>query len=416
MSFKDLAQQRYSDLVAHAGDGERLFRERAWMEFERLGLPGGKNENWKYSSLAGIEAKAWHPPPAGLTALPASVSAAVAQWSQDFDVAVIENGRLLSDAGGRVGAHRPQPGADLKFEDGFLGLTAAIYQGGYQLDIANGSKSSRPLLLIHFQCGLETWISTVNQLHVGPGAEVELAELFIGSEGSYLRSDITQVTLGDGAKLHWVRVQQDDLAATHFSEVQAQLAKLSVLEVTQLNAGAQWSRTSLKADIHGLDAEARVNGLSFGRMKQHVDQRVRISHHAGPSQSSQLFKGVLKDQSRGVLNGKIYIAQDAQKVISSQLNHNLLLSSGAEADTQPELEIYADDVKANHGASIGRLDEDKLFYLLSRAIPRDEAVHMLARAFVGDVIMKISSPGLRNFVSARMEETLPAFTRDMEAI
>ena len=94
---------------------------------------------------------------------------------------------------------------------------------------------------------------------------------------------------------------------------------------------------------------------------------------AGHTSSSQLFKGILKDRARGVLNGKIYIAQNAQKVSSSQLNHNLLLSPGAEADTKPELEIYADDVKANHGASIGRLDEDKMFFLMSRGIRRDEA-------------------------------------------
>jgi len=415
MSLTEQAQQRYSDLIAHAGDGEKIFRERAWAEFQRLGLPSLKNENWKYSSLASLQGKSWQSAPTGLTALPTSINDAVNLWGKTFDVAVIENGRLLSDAGGRVSSHRPQSGNELKFEDGLLGLSAAVFQGGYEIEIVGGAKTPRPLLLIHFQRGIESWISTVNQIRVGRGAEVELAELFIGDDGSYLRSDMTQATMDEGARVQWVRVQQDDGAATHISEVQTHLQRDAFLEVTQLNAGSQWSRTSFKADIMDAGAEARVNGLSFGRLKQHVDQRVRVSHHAGPSASSQLFKGVLKDDSRGVLNGKIFIAQGAQKVISSQLNHNLLLSTRAEADTKPELEIYADDVKANHGASIGRLDEEKLFYLLSRGIPRTEAVHILARAFVGDIVMKITHPVLRSFVAMRMEEILPAFAQDMES-
>jgi Fe-S cluster assembly protein SufD len=134
----------------------------------------------------------------------------------------------------------------------------------------------------------------------------------------------------------------------------------------------------------------------------------------GLSESSQLFKGVLKDTARGVLNGKIYIAKDAQKVSSMQLNHNLLLSKGAEADTKPELEIYADDVKANHGASIGRLDEDKVFYLMSRGIPRALAQQMLAHAFVGDVLMKIGPRLLRRFADACVHGWLPDFSADIE--
>jgi len=129
----------------------------------------------------------------------------------------------------------------------------------------------------------------------------------------------------------------------------------------------------------------------------------------GHTVSSQLFKGILKDRARGVLNGKIYIGPKAQKVASSQLNHNLLLSPTAEADTKPELEIYADDVKANHGATVGRMDGEKLFYLLSRGLPLHESRQMLARAFVDEVLMKIASRSSRQFVQSRMESLLRDF-------
>ena len=182
----------------------------------------------------------------------------------------------------------------------------------------------------------------------------------------------------------------------------------------QLNSGAAWARGSLKIDIKGEHCEANIHGLTLARGEQHIDQRVEVNHHAALTTSSQLFKGVLKDHARGVLNGKIFIARDAQKVVSSQLNHNLLLSSTAEADTKPELEIYADDVKANHGASVGQLDEAKLFYLLSRAIPRHEAVQMLARAFAGDVLMKVPALALRELLSEQVAAVLPDFAPQME--
>jgi Fe-S cluster assembly protein SufD len=182
-----------------------------------------------------------------------------------------------------------------------------------------------------------------------------------------------------------------------------------------LNSGALWARTSLRADTDGIEAEATVSGITFARGKQHNDQRILVNHFCADTRSSQLFKGVLKDQSRGVVNGKIYIAQDAQEVVSSQLNHALLLSPGAEADIKPELEIYADDVKANHGASIGRLDQDKVFYLVSRGIRRHQAQQMLAHAFVTDVLMKIESRELRALADERVNGWLPAFIEEMEA-
>lgn len=415
MTFNEMARQRYSALIAQARDGEKLFREKAWGEFERLGWPGLKTETWKYSSPAALSSTAWIETQAVPGAPAAEVLAAIRKWSADFDVAVLENGKPLSDPAGRLRPVRLSPGDDLNYEDGFLGLAAAVHQGGYEIRLEPGGSIQRPLLIIRYQRGTESWVPTVNRIDIPSGGNLKLMELFLGEGGSYLRSDLNLVHVGEAGRLEWVRVQQEDLAATHFSEVQAHLQRDARLSVTQLNGGALWSRQSFKADIHGTGAEARVNGLSFAREKQHVDQRVKVAHFAGHSESSQLFKGVLKDQARGVLNGKIYIAQDAQKVNSSQLNQNLLLSTTAEADTKPELEVYADDVKANHGASIGRLDEDKLFYLLSRGIPRTEAVHILARAFVADVVMRIEDRGLRGFAEARMEEILPAFAQDMEA-
>ena len=413
---KELLAER---LRTERAEGGKAFRERAWSEFERQGLPDRHNEAWKYSALTELSRKDWAPAAAS-DEIPAAAAELLRAWRDEFDVAVLINGvlhkkasRLTLESGYSLGS----VAGDLKmdYDDGFVSMAAAVHRGGYHLHVEDGVAFPRPLLIVNCVQGEGAWASTLNHITLGARAEMQVCEVFVGGAAAYLRTDITQAELGEGAIFSWSRLQQDSPQASHFSEAQARLAKSAQLHLTQVNSGGAWGRHSLKVAIDGEHAEAQVNGLTFGRERQHLDQRVNVLHHAGHSTSSQLFKGVLKDHARGVLNGKIYIARHAQKVNSSQLNHNLLLSPQAEADTKPELEIYADDVKANHGASIGKLDEDKLFYLMSRAIPKDQAMGMLAKAFVGDVLMKIHKPTVRALVTAQIEALLPNFLREMEA-
>lgn len=410
MSFTDAAETRYQALQKAQPSEARV---RAWKEYLRLGLPDASTESWKYTSFNLIGSKSW----SSATPAPestAAISELIAKYKSEFDIAVIDSGKITFQSGNRVTPIAT--GSEVQIEDGFAGLSVAVNHGGFQIEIDAGSTQTRPILLVHAHSGVGQWPSTFNSIRVGRLAEVKIAELYLGEGGNYLRSDLTTVSMDEGSNFNWVRLQEEDVQAFHFSEAQVSMAANTTLQLTGLNSGAAWSRTSTKIEILGEGANATVNGLSFGRNQQHIDQRVRVRHRKGNSESHQLFKSVLNDRSRGVLNGKIHIDQDAQKVNSSQLNHNLLLSSLAEADTKPELEIYADDVKANHGASIGRLDEDKLFYLLSRAIPRAEAIHILAGAFVGEVVMKVADSNLRKLVEDRVEKVLPLFSERMEAL
>ncbi len=406
MSFTERVRQQFLEVMKGAGGAEKAFRQKAWEAFEVQGLPGKSNEYWKYSAHTALTGPDWR------ETLPVSTEPAMAadiraRYGAAFEIVFVVNGvpqpPCVRDFSFQARAFEAT-GAALNFDDGFLSAAAAVNGGGFDLTVAEGVRVARPLLLVHVLTGEGSWGSSLNRIVLGKDAELRLAELFVSEAQVYLRTDITRVELGEGANLNWVRAQQERATASYFSEVQLHLQARSLASLTQLNCGAAWSRTSLKADIHGERAEVAVNGLSFGRLEQHVDQRVQVSHHAGQSTSSQLFKGVLKDKARGILNGKIYIARGAQKVVSSQLNHNLLLSPGAEANTKPELEVYADDVKANHGASVGRLDEGKLFYLMSRGISRAVSERMLAQAFTADVVMKISSPELRRFAFANVED------------
>lgn len=418
MSLVQVAQDQLKNLMAKAGAPEAEFRRRVWADFERLGLPDRKTETWKYTALTSLDKAVWSEPK-WETEIWSQALRLRDRYQEQFDVVVIQNGKwrteasVLRDKDREVGVNPMKTVAE--FEDGFSGLTLAVAEPGIQLTVRGSAKPRRPLLLIHVAQGDGAWAKAYHQVLVSPETQLDLAEVYLG-EGRYLRSDITRVEVSERASVNWVRIQDEALASAHFSDLRASVAQNAKLNLAHLNCGGcSWARTTTMADVRGTGAEGHLFGLTFARDQQHVDQRVVANHWSAHSTSSQVFKGVLKDRARAIMNGRIFIAKDAQKVASSQLNQNLILNSGAEANTKPELEIYADDVKANHGASIGRLDEAKLFYLQSRGINKVEALQILAKAFVADILMKIDHPALRRLAEDSVHAVLPEFAREMES-
>lgn len=417
MSWVDFAAAQYHNFVHSAPtEAEALFRRQAWDEYTRLGLPDRKNDSWRYTTLSGLEKVKWASALGGLPVLQKGLRLRD-ELKNEFDVLIIQNGELrFEESIVDTSVFRLQkvafaPGET--FNDGFLGLTAAASLPGASISLTAGVRPAKPLLIMHIGVGEKAWTRSYHQLFVGAGAHLDVVELFLGVD-KYLRSEIIRLEAADRAQVNWLRIQDESGEACHFSDVRAALSAEAILNLAQLNIGASWVRSTLGVDVRGGSAEANIFGLNLGSGQQETDQRVVVNHWAAQSNSSQLFKGVLKDRARAVMNGRIFIAQNAQKVISRQLNHNLLLSSGAEANTKPELEIYADDVKANHGASVGRLDEDKIFYLESRGIPRAEALQLLAKAFATDILMKISPEPCRLLAEKILSQTLPEFVRQME--
>lgn len=401
MSLIVSAKHQFDLLMPHGSPEEQAARLAAWRRMEILGLPTRKTETWKYSSLATLDKIPWQPGQRGLGSLNAEWNRWIDQWSKNFYIAVQINGRYqphLSHPGGGLILGLADM-AKYTAEDGFSSLSLAVAQPGLRIEVPPETKVDRPLLLLRFQES-GTWMSTFNQIRLGPSSELKLAEIFAGVDTAYLRTVMTEVRLGERASLNWVRRQDEAREAYHFHETQAYQRAYSRLHFTQLSRGAKWSRGQMCVNLDGAGAEAHVHGLTFAAGAQHMDQRVVLVHSHGQTASTQLFKGVYRDAAKGSLNGKIFIARDAQKVSSQQMTHNLLLSPNAEANTKPELEIYADDVKANHGATVGRLDEEKMFYLRSRGLNALEAEQALSEAFAKDVFMKIPDANLRRFMEA----------------
>lgn len=418
MNFLANAEAQYTHRVNGAEDAEKTFRERAWSEFSRLGLPDKHTEEWRYSSLKGIT-RAPLPFAVDSAPVPAAIERLRERYQMDFDVLVVVDGRLRLEQSALSAEFKECVSAPTfsaqNFGDGFSSLTAAVANPGVRVHVPDGLRLQRPVLVLRASSGGAHWRPVYNEIDIEEGGCLQMAEIFLGDQAASLHTEITRGRVGVGAKLGFLRIQHEGATASHYSDVALRVEEAASLHLDQINGGAAWSRTSLTAELRGREAEACVHGITFGGGEQHGDQRIQVSHFAADTRSQQYFKGVLKDRARGVVNGKIFIAQDAQRVDSRQLNHALLLSSGAEADIKPELEIYADDVKANHGASIGRLDQDKLFYLVSRGISPAEAQRMLARAFVDDVVMKISSSDLRRLADDFLADLLPSFVTEMQA-
>lgn len=225
-------------------------------------------------------------------------------------------------------------------------------------------------------------------------AEATIIERQSG-QGAYWKNMVTQITLGQNAKLHHIRINDDTLEGVQTNMAHITLARDAVYNGFSLNIGGKLTRHDIHAEIQGQGAEASFNGVNLLNGTQHGDTTILIEHQAPHTQSNQFYRTLLDDKARGVFQGKVHVHQVAQKTDGYQLSNALLLSPDAEMDTKPELEIYADDVKCSHGATTGQLDEDPLFYLRQRGLNDAQARLLLIQAFVDEVVDKVENEAIR---------------------
>lgn len=238
-----------------------------------------------------------------------------------------------------------------------------------------------------------------------PNSELTIFEEDILNEGDLLNSFI-DISLGEGSKLHYVKIQNNHRHTNQISTVRVLQQARSEFHYYNFIFGSNISRDNVLCCLEGEEAVCDLKGLSVAREGQHLDQFVIVDHRAPRARSNQLFKNVVSSRARAVFNGKVIVGNGCIGTDARQLNRNLLLGKLAEVDTRPQLEIFNDDVKCSHGATIGRLSTEELFYLESRGISKTKAVDLLCRAFVGEVAMMIPDPAARTQVELILNERL----------
>ena len=365
----------------------------AKQDFLAQGLPGAKNEAWIYTRLQDLVIN----PSKGaddIISEEAGVLSFAAGWLRsgaehlpdDVMISEMTDEGLLSE----FAAHLPE--AHL-----LSALSLGHATGAYLITITQGAVIDTPLQLVFDGVDGAESAHPLIFIKCGAGARVQIAE--IHNSSSSLSAPVIVAEIGAKAVFDHVKLQNDSAETTHLA-----LSVLAVNEAADVNSftaaiGAKLGRHETHAHLNAEHCNVALSSLYMGRGTQHQDITTRMLHHMPNCTSNQVIRGVLDDTAKGVFQGKVLVARDAQKTDGQQMSRALLLSRKAEADAKPELEIYADDVVCSHGATVGELDETHMFYMKSRGIPEDEARNMLIEAFLIDALEQIRNDHLAEILS-----------------
>ena len=280
----------------------------------------------------------------------------------------------------------------------FVALNTAFIEDGAFIDVPKGLILEKPIYLLFVSTagGRPTVSHPRNLILIGPESQVTLIEGYVGLEEEvYFTNPVTEVVAGENAVLHYCKLQRESEQAFHMATLQVQQDRNSNVSTYFFSLGGALVRHEVTAVLGGEGGECSLNGLYAVTRRQHVDNYTTLDHAKPHCNSRELYQGILDGKSSGVFHGKIIVRKDAQKTDAKQSNKNLLLSDDAVINTKPQLEIYADDVKCTHGATVGQIDPEAVFYLRSRGIAREEARRMLTYAFANAIINRIKFDPMR---------------------
>lgn len=391
------------------------FRQSAFEFAQNKGLPTRKDEDWHYTSVK-LLGETDYTASTAEGFLPAhELFVDVKKFlNPEFTNFVFFNGifnRTLSDETPKTVKFEPSKNWQTTFADAFDALNGAYLTQSWDLEIPAETSVDKPVNFVFFTSnseGLALMVHPRLNIKVGKRSSVRVLESYYGTAGAYFVNAVTNMVVGENAKATYVRVQNEPTTAVNIGRTNISVEAHANVECLSYATGARLGRHSLDVVLKGMASHTEVLGVYAVSGDQHVDNTTSIDHAVGACDTNQLYKGILDGSSRAVFNGKVLIRKDAQKANSAQLNNNLLLSRNAEADSKPNLEIYADDVKASHGSTVGQLNAEEIFYLQSRAIPKEKAIPMLSYGYLSEVIYKLSDDDIQKWLSRHLDE---AFSR-----
>lgn len=302
---------------------------------------------------------------------------------------------------------------------GFNALNTAMMSDGVFIHLDPGTSVAKPIEIVHLSSGsAETAAFVRNLIVASDDSHAVITEMYAGlGESAYLCSTVTEVIIGSNASIEHYKLVQESAKANHLAAIYVRQGRASRYVSHNVALSGGLIRTDLEVAMEAEGAECELNGLYIAKDRQHVDNHTRVEHQKPHCVSREWYKGVLDGRARGVFSGRVVVFADAQKTDATQTNNNLLLSDDAEADSLPQLEIYADDVKCAHGTTIGQLDNDALFYLRSRAIDAELARSILVLAFANDVLERMKLAPVRQQLEQYVtERLLHSHVADLHAV
>jgi Fe-S cluster assembly protein SufD len=408
----------------------RSLQRAAILRFDELGFPTTRKEDWKYTSVAPITSTAFRPAEFDLNGLGARKFHNISPLGAQANQLVFVNGHFsrelssLEPTAGNVkigslaavldsdpGLLEPHLGRYAGFDqNAFTALNTAFMRDGAFLLLPEGQVIADPIHLVFIATARRqaTVIHPRNLIVVGARCQLTVVESYLGLHNDvYFTNSVTEIVAGDESIVEHYKVQRESEKAFHVGCLEAHPGRNSTFSSLLVSAGGALVRNDVNAVLDREGIECTLNGLYLTRGKQHVDNQTCIDHARPHCSSRELYKGILDGKSSGVFNGKIVVRKDAQKTNARQTNKNLLLSEQALVNTKPQLQISADDVKCTHGATIGQLDEEALFYMRSRGMGEESARGLLTYAFASEVVDGIKIKALHSHVSGVLLRRVP---------
>ncbi len=409
--FSELFKQQAASFKGACGVDGLARREAAMSRFLATGIPTTRNEDWKYTSLRHVADADFIIP----SSLPPVGSEDLERILIDGAVPLVFVDGILSRELSKMDELEPGLSVELdsvdKFEGkeatGFAALNAAFAVSGVAIELAADHSIKAPVQIIHFATG-NAFVGFVrNSLTLARGSKLELVESFanLSESGDMgLQSSSFDIVVSEFANLSHVRIQAIGSQQTDISSVNVEVHKSANYKTFTFSTNGRVIRNNLAISLVGREATAEILGLTTARNSEHIDHFTSVDHRVPQALSRQVYANVLDDKSRSVFTGRVMVQKDAQSTSAFQLNKNLLLSADAEIDTRPQLQIDADDVKCSHGATIGQLNPNEIFYLQTRGIKKSAAEAMLARAFANEVLLECPVAAAKEIIQTHLNE------------
>jgi len=406
-------QKEFDELLDYWPDEDPSLRDlrlKAFNKFKELGLPNKKWEEWQFTDFSSINKLNFRlSKDSDLPTLPKTIPGRI---SNSYIIFIVNGhyqpqlSEIPSSVSIATGLEHFRSNPELysinNSSNPFLSLNTSMMNSGLPIYIKDNAIIEKPIQVVY----LTTKISDELMNHprfsfnAGENSESTIIEQYIGStSNSYFINAVTQVNIEKNAKLNHVRIQEDDQMSHHTACTYYTLNKSSILNSTSISSGSQLYRHNIKLSLNDESADATLNGLSLTKDSQHHDQHVIVDHNSDACHSNQLFKYILSDKSSGVFNGRVIVRESTKQTDANQSNKNLLLSPHSLMNANPQLEIYAEDVKCSHGSTTGQIDSEALFYLRSRGISKEKAIELIVGGFAEDILENIKNDDLKTFLS-----------------
>lgn len=419
---------RYEDLVRrHASDVQNALRTQAFADFERLGFPAAKSEDYKYTDVSQAFAPDYgvnmnrvpipvNPYDVFRCDVPNLSTSLYFVVNDTFYDKMLPKASLPAGvyAGGLKTFAEQHPELAARYygkaasssHDGIIALNTMLSQDGFVLYVPEGVAVERPIQLVNiFRSDVDTMANRRILVIMEPRSEARLLVCDHSIDDvKFLSTQVVEIFAGEGAYFDYYDLEESSVSTTRFSSVHVKQEASSNVLVDGITLNNGLTRNNYYVELNGEYAEATLCGMSVMDKEQQVDTYSHITHAVPHCTSTELFKNVLDDQAVGVFSGRILVKKDAQKTAAYQTNRNLCATREARMYSKPQLEIYADDVKCSHGMTTGQLDENALFYMQSRGIPRVEARMLLSVAFTADVIDHVRLEGLKDRLHKLVEK------------